>query len=88
MPISDNITCVLNILYEFISVFNPLYRYIDRVGCWCCPFCTKNKWDLARELEPAGYKEFKNFLNIYSVSNVTASENILKIVGDLMLLNI
>jgi phosphoadenosine phosphosulfate reductase len=52
--------------------FNPLYRYINRVGCWCCPFCTKNEWDLARALEPEGFQKFKKILNVYSDSNVTA----------------
>ena len=50
--------------------FNPLYKYINRVGCWCCPFCTKNEWNLARDLEPEGYKKFQNVLNVFSGSNV------------------
>jgi len=38
---------------------NPLYKYFDRIGCWCCPFRTKRDWDQMEKYFP----EKIDFLN-------------------------
>ena len=50
--------------------FNPLYSYINRVGCWCCPFSTKNEFRLATDIEKEGYKKFLDVLKSFSVSEL------------------
>lgn len=32
--------------------YNPLYKYYSRVGCWCCPYRSKNDWDITASKFP------------------------------------
>jgi len=41
---------------------NPLYKYLDRVGCWCCPFNSKKDWGVARDFMPEKYAKFKEMI--------------------------
>lgn len=31
---------------------NPLYQYVERLGCWCCPFRSEKEWEQIEENFP------------------------------------
>ncbi len=46
--------------------YNPLYDHFKRIGCWCCPYRTKQEWKRIEELFPDMVKQFKNELQLWA----------------------
>lgn len=46
-------------IYKYKLPINPLYKYFDRIGCWCCPFRTNKDWSQMEKYFP----EKIDFLN-------------------------
>lgn len=38
---------------------NPLYKIVDRIGCWCCPYKTKKDWKILKKHFPELYEKFR-----------------------------
>ncbi len=38
---------------------NPMYRYFERVGCWCCPFKPRSDWSVMEKHFPLKMAELK-----------------------------
>ena len=45
---------------------NPLYKYLDRIGCWCCPFKTRDEFEKIKHHFPQLYAKFRNELLAYA----------------------
>jgi phosphoadenosine phosphosulfate reductase len=54
-------------VWEYIERYNlptnPLYSEFSRVGCWCCPFKTKNEWKKMEELYPKDVERLNSNLH-------------------------
>ncbi len=46
--------------------YNPLYDYFNRIGCWCCPYRTKEEWGKMREIIPEKIKKLEDKLQKYA----------------------
>jgi len=53
-------------VWEYIKMnslpINPLYKYFDRIGCWCCPFRSNSDWMKIKKLFPEKANIFERFL--------------------------
>ena len=62
-PILDWTCCDI---WEYIAAnalpVNPLYKYFERIGCWCCPFRTDGESRQIKELFPDKVQRFENTL--------------------------
>jgi len=58
---------VWNYIIENKLKYNPIYDFgVNRVGCWCCPFNTRQEWQLARDLETENLQIFKKIIKDFS----------------------
>lgn len=54
---------------------NPLYKYFDRIGCWCCPFRTDEDWRKIKEIFPERASLFEKLLADFAAKmNVVDTE--------------
>jgi len=57
-------------IWEYIKKYelpvNPLYKYLNRIGCWCCPFKTKQEFERIRQYFPKLYKRLMNEVSVYA----------------------
>jgi len=59
-----------NDVWEYIKKYelpiNPLYKYLNRIGCWCCPFKTKEEFQKIKRYFPQLYKNLINEVSTYA----------------------
>jgi phosphoadenosine phosphosulfate reductase len=46
---------------------NPLYKYFDRLGCWCCPFKSDDELTKIAELFPEKREKFRRTLTDFAI---------------------
>jgi len=57
---------VWNYIKKYALPINPLYKYFKRLGCWCCPFKTKEEWEKIKRYFPELYNKLKKELLRYA----------------------
>lgn len=45
---------------------NPLYKYLNRIGCWCCPYKTKEEWKITETHFPELMNKLEVHLNNFA----------------------
>jgi len=66
---------VWNYIYEQNLPINPLYQHFDRIGCWICPYRTKNEWETIKIHFPKKYEILQNLLDSYATKNHIRDKN-------------
>jgi len=46
---------------------NPLYKYFNRLGCWCCPFKSDDEFTKIAELFPEKREKFRRTLTDFAI---------------------
>jgi phosphoadenosine phosphosulfate reductase len=60
---------VLNYIEKWELPTNPLYQQYDRLGCWVCPYRTKNDWSVTKKYYPDLYHILENHITTHAKRN-------------------
>jgi phosphoadenosine phosphosulfate reductase len=66
---------VWNYIHDEGLPVNPLYQHFDRVGCWFCPYMTKDEWRILSEHFPEKYDTLINQLDSFADRNGILDKN-------------
>ena len=53
---------IWNYINKYEIPYNPLYEDFSRVGCWCCPYCSKGDWEVIKNKFPDKYQKLQNII--------------------------
>jgi len=49
-------------IHKYELPYNPLYENFSRVGCWCCPYRSKEDWRKIEELYPEAFQKLQKVI--------------------------
>jgi phosphoadenosine phosphosulfate reductase len=57
---------VWNYIRIYNLPYNPLYKHLGRIGCWCCPYKTDHEWEILEKVFPHKIEELEEILIEYA----------------------